>query len=206
MTSEGRRRIKDDRVHKSVATAGGSASRERQRTMCHPLIALTGWLLCFVLVACGSDAHLSGVKFRIVAQDTGEPLGNRSLDVYHFVYDVQYDSRDAPWYITSVSTDDEGVFPLDLSRVDVGHIVVQPGKPYGIVRFERASDLQHTGSTDHVRVVRFEAGGTRVEGNAVYDLKRRTVRIIPVSGDAWEESYSEIRLMAPAYEPSRSAK
>lgn len=169
-------------------------------------IALAAWLLCVALGACASGAHLSDVRFRIVAQDSGQPLGNRPLDLYHFVYDVQYDSRDAPWYITSVTTDGEGVFSLDLSGLDVGYIVVQPGQPYGIVRFERASDLRHTGSAGHIRVVRFRAGETRVESNAIYDLQRQTVRIIPISGDAWEEPYAEILLAAPAYEPSKSAK
>ena len=164
------------------------------------------WLLCFALGACASDAHLSDVRFRIVAQDSGEPLGNRPLDIYHFVYDVQYGDKDAPWYIASVTTDDEGVFSLDLSNVDVGHIVVQPGKPYNILRFERASDVRHTGSAGHIRVVRFRAGSTRVESNAIYDLERQTVHIIPISGDAWEEPYAEILLLAPAYEPSKSAK
>jgi hypothetical protein len=169
-------------------------------------VALAAWLLCFALGACASGAHLSDVRFRIVAQDSGQPLRNRPLDIYDFVYDVQYDSQDAPWYITSVTTDGEGVFSLDLSRVDVGHIVVQPGQPYNIVRFERASDLRHTGSASHIRVVRFRAGETRVESNAIYDLERQTVQIIPISGDTREESYAEILLVAPAYEPSKSDK
>ena len=169
-------------------------------------IALVAWLLCLALSACAADAHLSDVRFRIVAQDSGDPLRDWPLDIYHFVYDVQYDAKDVPWYITSVITDDDGVFSLDLSKVDEGHIVVQPGQPYSIVRFERASDLKHTGSAGHIRVVRFQAGGTRVESNAIYDLERGTVQIIPISGDAREEPYTEILLFAPAYEQSKSTK
>jgi hypothetical protein len=169
-------------------------------------IAPAAWLLSFALGACASDVHLSDVRFRIVAQDSGTPLANRPLDIYRFVYDVRYDSKDAPWYITSVTTDDEGLFSLDLSDIDSGHIVVQPGQPYNIVRFERASDVRHTPSAGHIRVVRSKAGETRVESNAIYDLERRTVQIVPISGDAWEEPYTEILLAAPAYEPSGSGK
>jgi hypothetical protein len=163
-------------------------------------------MLCIALGACARDATLRDVSFRIVADGTEEPLGNRELGIYRFVYDVPYDSRDVPWYVTSVTTDEDGVFSLDLSGLDVGHIVVQPGQPYNIVRFERASDLKHTGSADHVRVVRFRAGATRVESNAIYDLAHQTVQIIPIEGEAWEESYAEILLVAPVYEPSQSGK
>jgi hypothetical protein len=198
--------MKDYTVSKSLAAAGGPGPREGHRVTSFSSIALVAWLLCFALGACASGAHLSDVRFRIVAQDSGQPLGNRPLDVYYFVYDVQYDSKDAPWYITSVTTDGKGVFSLDLSDVNVDHIVVQPGQPYNIVRFERASDLRHSGSADHIRVVRYRAGETRVESNAIYDLERQTVRIIPVSGGAWEEPYVEVLLEAPTYEPPRSAK
>jgi len=47
---------------------------------------------------------------------------------------------------------------------------------------------------------------TRVESNAIYDLERPMVRIIPISGDAWEEPYTEILLVAQEYTPSRSRK
>jgi hypothetical protein len=169
-------------------------------------IALVAWVLCLALGACASGAHLSDIRFRIISQDSGEPLVNHPLDIYHFCYDVQYDAKDVPWYITSVTTDGDGVFSLDLSNVDVGHIVVQPGQPYNIVRFERASDLGHTASAGHIRVVRSRAGDTRIESNAIYDLERQTVQIIPISGDAWEESYTEILLLAPAYQPTTSTK
>jgi hypothetical protein len=55
-------------------------------------------------------------------------------------------------------------------------------------------------------VVRFEAGETRVEANAIYDLQRKIVKIIPLSGEAREESYTEILLIAPEYKPSNSRK
>ena len=174
--------------------------------MNHLSIALAAWLLCVALGACARHAYLSDVRFRIVAEGSGVPLGNRELEIYRFVYDVPYDAQDVPWFIASVTTDEDGVFYLDLSDLDAGYIVVQPGQPYNIIRFERASDLKHTGSADHIRVVRFRAGETRVESNAIYDLARQTVQTIPIEGAAWEESYTEILLVAPVYEPSQSGK
>lgn len=183
-----------------------SLLERRRAKKVHLSIALAACMLCIALGACARRAILSDVRFRIVADGSGDPLGNRELGIYRFVYDVPYDSQDAPWYITSVTTDEDGVFSLDLSGLDVGHIVVQPGQPHNIVRFERASDLKHTGSADHVRVVRFKTGETRVESNAIYDLARQTVQIIPIEGEAWEEAYAEILLVAPVYEPSQSGK
>ena len=180
--------------------------RRRAKKRTQLSIALAACMLCIALGACARHATLPDVRFRIVADGTEEPLGSRELGIYRFVYDVPYDSQDVPWYITSVTTDDDGVFSLNLSDLDVGHIVVQPGQPYNVVRFERASDLQHTGSADHIRVVRSMAGETRVESNAIYDLARQTVQIIPIEGEAWEESFAEILLVAPVYEPSQSGK
>ena len=86
-----------------VAIKGHLQTEERSTT--YPLvITLVASVLCLALSACAADAHLSDVRFRIVAQDSGEPLRNRPLDIYHFVYDVQYDAKDVPWYITSVTT------------------------------------------------------------------------------------------------------
>jgi hypothetical protein len=80
------------------------------------------------------------------------------MDIYRFLEDVPYDSRDVPWHNTSVTTDDDGVFSLDLADLDVGFIVYQLGQPYIAVRPEGASLLRHTGSAAHISLVRSKAG------------------------------------------------
>jgi hypothetical protein len=198
--------MRDNTLPGSRVRVGGSGPQVHPHANLRLSIAVAACLACLVHSACASSAHLSGVQFRIIAEDSGEPLRTHNLDIYRFVYDVQFDSKEAPWYITSATTDDNGIFCLDLSGMDATYTVIQPGEPYGIVRFERASDLRHTTSADHVRVVRFEAGDTHVESNAIYDVKRQVVRIIPTSGDAWEEPYTEILLVAQGFKPSTSRK
>lgn len=162
--------------------------------------------LLTVIIGCAhaDNHHLADVRFRIVDEATGAALANRDLNICRFVYfklkpgaPSPYLSKDASWYITSVTTDENGIFSLDLSSIDAMDIVVAPGRDYNIVRFERSLDLAHTKSADHIRVVRFERGTTRVRSNMIYDLKRRMVKIIPISGQGTEQKpYDTILLVA----------
>lgn len=162
--------------------------------------------LCFGLAGCLSDSHLSAVKFKIVEFDTGNPLKDCHLDIYRFAYDVHFESKETDLYITSVTTDSQGVFSLDLSKINVSYTVVQPGKQYGIVRFERSSDLSHTKSTDHIRIVGSTPGKISFAGNAIYDLKRRVVKIVPFSGATEKEPYTKILLVVRKYKVLNSGK
>ena len=53
-------------------------------------------------------------------------------------------------------------------------------------------------SPNHIRVVRFEEGETRITGNDIYiyDLRRKTVNVVPVNGDGREEPFKEVLLVA----------
>ena len=160
--------------------------------------------LLWSLIGCTSadKAHLQNVRFRILEEATGAPLANRQLNICRFFYfklapgaPSPYLDKDAGWYITSVTTDEQGRFALDLSRIEATDIVLEPGLPYDIVSFERSSDLAHTKSADHIRVLRFEKGTTRVTGNAIYDLKRKTAKILAVSGQPTQEIFTEVLLL-----------
>lgn len=161
-------------------------------------------LLLMVLVSCvyADSRHLQRVRFRIVDEATGVPLQNRELNICRFVYfklkpgsPSPFLHEDASWYITSVTTDNKGAFSLDLSSVGAMDIVVEPGEPYNYVRFRRAS-LDVPKSPDHIRVIRFEKGTTRVAANVIYDLKRRLVQTFPISGQPVEGAFTEVLLVA----------
>jgi len=146
-------------------------------------------LICF---ECAHAGYLENVKFRIVDEATQEPLKNRELNICRFVFfelklgaPSPYLNKGAPWYITSVVTDGNGVFVLDLSAVKETHIVVEPGKPYNVTGFTRTSDLAGTKSADHIRVA----------GN-IYDLRNGMVKIITGSGETEEKPFTEILLSA----------
>jgi hypothetical protein len=149
------------------------------------------------------DSHLRNVKFRIIDEATGEPLSNRELNICKFVYfklkpgaASPYLDKKADWYINSVTADDKGWFVLDLSSIDTTDIVIEPGGPYNIVKFERSLDLRHTKSKDYIRVVQFKPGTTQVVSNMIYDLKRKMVRIISISGETKELPFQEVLLYA----------
>lgn len=161
-------------------------------------------LLLMVLVSCvyADSRHLQRVRFRIVDEATGVPLQNRELNICRFVYfklkpgsPSPYLRKDTRWYITSVTTDNDGGFSLALSSVGAMDIAVEPGEPYNYIRFRRAS-LDVPKSPDHIRVIRFEKGTTRVAANVIYDLKRRLVQTFPISGQSSEGPYTEVLLVA----------
>lgn len=151
----------------------------------------------------GNWSHLKNVKFRIVDEATGEALRNRELNICRFVEfkltpgaPSPYLNKGADWFITSMKTDEQGVFFLDLSKIEVVDIVVYAGTPYEIVRFERSSDIAHKKSADHIRVVQFKAGTTQVVSNMIYDLKGKIFKTITTAGEVQEKPYEEIILAA----------
>ncbi len=154
------------------------------------------FLICFI----HADTGLSvSVKFKIINDVTTEPLKNRELNICKFVYfklklgtPPPYSDKAAEWYITSVVTDENGGFELDLSTIKEKHIVVQPEGPYDITRFSRTSDLTGTNSVNHIKVTYFQYGLT----NRIYDLGTGKVKIITDSGIVTEEPFTEILLTA----------
>ena len=150
-------------------------------------------ILCsiFSQICQGNQSHLKNVKFKIIDEVTGKPLKNRELNICRFVYfklkpggPSPYLDKKAKWYITSVTTDDEGIFTLDLSSIDAKDIVVEPGGPYNIVRFYRKSSCgawKKPGVLDCIGIFE-ERTGTRTSRNLCYDLKTKVVRINPTSG------------------------
>ncbi len=163
---------------------------------------------CCVLTAChpnlgNEPAALASVKFRIVAQADENPLSDRELLVFDgrvkdAVFEfVKTKAVSQKHYLTSVKTDGQGYFALDLSDLALTDVVIQPGPPYEFVSFERASNIGHMKSAFHIRVVRLEKGTRKVARNDIYDLRRHIVKQIGIDGGASEASFDEVLLVAP---------
>lgn len=157
-------------------------------------LLLSIFLICSALADTGL---LASVKFQIIDDATREPLKNRELNICKFFYfklksgtPSPYSDKAAEWYITSVVTDENGGFELDLSTIKEKHIVVQPEGPYDITRFSRTCDLTGTNSAGHIKVTYFQHGLT----NRIYDLGTGKVKIITDSGMVVEEPFTEILL------------
>jgi len=145
--------------------------------------------------------NLKNVKFKIVDEITGEPIKKLEMNICKFVYfklvaqgPSPYLDKNRDFFITSVTTDSDGIFALDMSSFSHDDIVVQPMELYDYVRFSRSSSFKHDYSSEHVRIVLFEPGETKVASNKIYDLKNKTVYIIPSSGKEQEHAYAEILL------------
>ena len=156
------------------------------------------------------ENHLKNVKFKIIDGSTGEPIRNRELNICQFVYfklkpgaPSPYLDKKASWYIRSVTTDDNGVFTLDLSLIDTMAIAVEPAEPYNIVRFTRTSGGAQEGPPDHISIFEEGDGTSR---NLWYDLKRKIVRIIPTYGQKDQRKpYEEIVLITRKTQSSENS-
>lgn len=159
------------------------------------LVSLSG---CMTL-----DSELANVPFRLVST-RGEPLAQRRVVIFGTVYDrphFPYDERlcrELSYYHSTVYTDQDGRFTLNMADLPVADIVLQPGPPQEVITLGRASGVGETPSPDIIRVVRTDAGSAGVRESHVYDLRRGVVRIIPVSGDrVVEKEFREVILVAP---------
>lgn len=148
-------------------------------------------------------ADLASVKFRIVSQADESPLPSRELYIFDgrvedAVFEfVKTKATSQGHYLTSVTTDGQGCFTLDLSDNALTAIVIQPSPPYDVVEFERASDTRHTKSAFHIRLVRFQKGTRKVVRNDIYDLRRGTVKQIGINGSGKEGPFEEVLIVAP---------
>ena len=151
-------------------------------------------------------ADLTSVVFRIVSEQDQSPLSHRELLVFDgrpedVVFEfVKTKASIQEHYLGSVTTDANGGFTLDLSDSSVTEIVVQPGPPYDIVRFERSSDIAHTKSLYHVRMVRFVKETRQVSRNDIYDIKRQMVKQIGLNKSEVEMPSQELLLIAQVRE------
>ena len=153
-------------------------------------------------------SYLKNVRFRITDGSTGKPLANRELSICRFVEfklnrnsPSPYLDKNADYFIKSAMTDANGVFTLDLSSLEVGEFVIEADKPYQFMEFERSSDLAHTPSADHIRIVTYKPTLT----NMIYDLKSGTVKIISSRNarEGQQKTFSEVELTAEGIFPAK---
>ena len=146
------------------------------------------------------------VSFQLVSEDNLKPIPNRDIYVFNGDYKIDYmgpynpypydnSARKNGWYITKVKTDSEGKFLLNIQSMNARAIYFQPGPPYRIMDIEKSSDISHSQSDSHIRIVRFEKSETRVKYNDIYDLKNKVVKKIWLDGRIEEEPFKDVILI-----------
>lgn len=149
-------------------------------------------------------SHLRNVVFQVIDDMTGQPLQNCEFNLCHFVYfklkpgaPSPYLDKGAPWYITSFITDIDGIFRLDLADIYATDIVaIETREPHRHIRFSRSSDLAHTESNNHIRVIDLDVETSQVVSNTIYDLKHKVSTKFPIFGQSEEKSFEKIVLVA----------
>ncbi len=169
----------------------------RSRTLAFPIILL----VALSLHSQRADAS-SATWFRIT-NDLGQPLAKTRLAIFngdleskgrHFQAGKQ--AKSSPAYMGEVNTDEKGHFGLKLHRFEAQSLVLVAGDVFHPVVIEKSDTLSHHLSENHVRVVVWQPGDTKVVANAIYDLQKRTVTRIPIAGEREEGPFERIALTA----------
>jgi len=104
------------------------------------------------------------------------------------------DAQKRHWLIKTVKTDGRGKFDLNLDDIPSKKFYLRVGPKYRVIALEKSSDLKHTPSDHHVRVVGFEKGSTTVNRNDIYDVKNGTKTVIGMDGRSTQEPSSKVSL------------
>ncbi len=156
------------------------------------------------------ELYLENIRFKLVDKNTGELLKYSTIDFCYFVYDAVCQMNEK-WHIAEATTDQNGVFVLNLSRVSKPETNIKAVRIMFRVRdvdkcgsFEFSSNLAHMNSPFHIRVFASAPDIASFAGNSIYNLKNKRVRTIPFSDkksdpmhdDSFEETkqFSEIWL------------
>jgi hypothetical protein len=165
--------------------------------------------ILFLLISAKTQifAQPSQVLFQLISEENLKPIPNRDIYVFNGDYKLKhgpgfnpypydYSARMNEWYITTVKTDDEGEFLFDINSTKAREIIFQSGPPYCIMHIEKSSDISHSQSDSHIRIIRFEKGQTKVKCNDIYDLKNNVVKKIWLDGRIEEKPFKNVVLIA----------
>jgi hypothetical protein len=170
-------------------------------------VALVILSLCLVL---DFRTKAYGFLFDTVFQLTFEDDYVDQTPLYYrtvYIYNGDYEFKSAPgfdlypygdeaqkrhWLLQTVKTDGRGKFTLNADDIKANKIYLRVGPSYRLIAIEKSSDLSHTPSGHHLRIVGFEKGSTRVNRNDIYDLKKGTRTVIGTDGRRGEEPFKNV--------------
>lgn len=154
-----------------------------------------------------TSAQASGISFQLISEEDSKPIPNRDIYVFNGDYKIDYTAPYNPypydesaqkedWYIAKVKTDGQGKFSLDIGKTKARDIYFQAGFPYSIMDIEKSSDVSHTPSDSHIRIVRFEKGTTKVKCNDIYDLNTGGIKKLWLDGKIEDVAFKDVTLIA----------
>lgn len=159
------------------------------------------YLIPILLLFCAGCIGSKPV-FKLVTSDS-KPLTNHKVVVYNGddrfkiakgTNPYPYKGGDQyPWFLTELKTDDSGLLTLDgnYGRHSLNLVF---GDDYKSQSISFSSDLSHTFSRNHVRIVAFTPKSRLVQGNYIYNLNNHKVTFIERNGDRKTTSFEYIPL------------
>lgn len=123
-------------------------------------------------------------KFHISTPD-GKPLKNMMIyvfdgDIYSKgsaseLYPYGAAAKAKPTYLGEVQTDDKGTFILNPQSYAQHNLVFAAGSIYFPIGVEKAIDLAHTLSDDHIRVAQWADSTGKIQANYIYNWREQNV-------------------------------
>lgn len=163
---------------------------------------------CGFLFNTKASAQVSVVSFQLISEANSKPITNKTIYIFNGDYEFRssnpefdhypYDNsaKNSDCYLGITKTDVEGKFILNIKAIKARNIYFQAGSPYRIMEIEKSSDIGHSPSDSHIRIVRFEKGTTKVKYNDIYDLNTGILKRIWFGGKIVEMSFANITLIA----------
>jgi len=108
-------------------------------------------------------------------------------------------------YLGEVITNDKGVFGLKVQNYRQHNLTLIVGSVYYRIDISKSDGLPHSRSDDHLRVIEWEDGSTRVKANHIYNWRKRTVVTIPLLQDPAPEKSSQYITLKAVYLPKVSS-
>jgi len=143
--------------------------------------------------------------FKIISYPDLKPLKNHKVVLYSG--DVRFKLRKGTnpypykmantksWFLDELKTDDSGLLTFD-KTYDCRSIILVIGEQYKNIHFSFSNNLSHNYSTNHIRIVDFVPGFTRVQGNYIYNLKNKEVTYFKIDGNKTVKKFQYIKIQA----------
>lgn len=191
--------------------------------MKHLFYAIFTFLLIVTFFITTQFAQADDIALLQISSPDGKPLKN--IPIYIFNGDIEskgsaselypYSSTRAKTkmtYLGEVKTDENGNFTLLPISYTQRKLILSTGSITAPIALEKSSDLSHTPSEDHLRVIEWADENGTVKANHIYNWRKGTVLTVPMGQNPLTEARAQtivlntyyIRKIAPWVLPALS--
>lgn len=177
---------------------------------------ILGILVLAVLFTFARTAHAADIAQFQVSKPDGKPLKNMMVYVFNGdlysqgsaseLYPYGANAKTKPTYLGEVLTDDKGIFSLNPQNYVQQNLVFSSGSLYMPIGVEKAVDLAHTPSSDHIRIAEMADNMGNIRANHIYNWRTQHVVTIKQQGEPLPEKPAALITLKTFYLPRLAPK